>query len=197
MKLKLLTIFASALLAVSVASNANQAATESAAEATAQQAPAPAYNFFDPSYWTTAFANGGQQTAVSGEVTFNAAHPAAWMQWADPQTHTKMHMTFANPATYMQFMNPNFYMQFMKPENMQAWMNPAAYQVMMNPQTMSYWMNPASYMHAVDPAMYQQAMNPASYMAYMNPAAYQQAFASASCEGKDGAQAQGWFPLGC
>ena len=197
MKQKLMIVFASALLAVSVASHANQANTEAAATAAPQQAPAPAYNFFDPSYWSAAFAAGSQQPSISGEITYNAAQPSAWMQWVDPQTHKGMHMTFANPASYMQFMRPDFYMEFMKPENMQAWMNPASFQVMMNPQTMSYWMNPANYMHAVDATMYQQTMNPANYMAYMNPAAYQQLFESANCESENGTQAPAWFGFGC
>jgi len=197
MKQKLMLVFASALLAVSVVSNANQANNAAAAAPATQQAPAAAYNFFDPAYWAGTFAASGQQPAVATEITFNAAQPAAWMQWIDPQTHRQVHTTFANPASYMQFMRPDFYMQFMKPENMQAWMNPASFQVMMNPQTMSYWMNPATYMHAVDPAMYQQAMNPASYMAYMNPAVYQQVFQASTCEGENATQAPTWFGLGC
>ena len=197
MKQKLMLIFASALLAVSVVTNANQANTETDAAAAAPQAPAAANNFFDPAYWTGAFAASGQPPAISSEITFNAAQPSAWMQWVDPQTHGKMHMTFANPASYMQFMRPDFYMQFMKPENMQAWMNPASYQVMMNPQTMNYWMNPATYMHAVQPALYQQTMNPANYMAYMNPAVYQQLFTASTCDSENPDQAPTWFGLGC
>ena len=195
MKQKLMLVFASALLAVSMATSANQANTETAAEAVPQQAPAN--NFFDPGYWTGAFSANVQQPAISSEITFNAAQPSAWMQWVDPRTHAGMHATFVNPASYMQFMRPDFYMEFMKPENMAAWMNPAAYQVMMNPQTMSYWMNPANYMHAVDPAMYQQTMNPANYMAYMNPAAYQQLFESVTCDSENGNQASTWFGIGC
>ncbi|HEY5738932.1 MAG TPA: hypothetical protein VIW27_04365 [Gammaproteobacteria bacterium] len=197
MKQKLMLVFASALLAVSMATSANQANTETAAEAVPQQAPAAANNFFDPGYWTGAFSANVQQPAISSEITFNAAQPSAWMQWVDPRTHAGMHATFVNPASYMQFMRPDFYMEFMKPENMAAWMNPAAYQVMMNPQTMSYWMNPATYMHAVDPAMYQQTMNPANYMAYMNPAAYQQLFESVTCDSENGNQASTWFGIGC
>jgi hypothetical protein len=197
MKQKLKLVFASALLAVSVATSANQANTETAAAAAPQQAPAATYNFFDPASWGGFFPAGTQQPATAGNIAFNAAHPAGWMQWIDPQSHTKMHMTFTNPVSYMQFMRPDFYMEFMKPENMTAWMNPASYQVMMNPQTMSYWMNPATYMHAMEPAMYQQAMNPANYMAYMNPAAYQQLFATKTCEDANGNQVPSWFGIGC
>jgi len=197
MKQKLMLTFASALLAVSVASNANQSDSETVAAPAQQQAPAAGYNFFDPAAWSGFFPAGAQQPTISSEITFNAAEPRAWMQWVDPQTHNKMHMTFANPATYMQFMRPDFYMQFTKPETMQAWMNPAAFQQVMNPQTMSYWMNPASYMHAADPAMYQQAMNPANYMAYMSPASYQHLFDAATCDSKNGQKAPAWFPFAC
>lgn len=195
MKLKLIAFFASALLSLSLATSASQADGETAAEPA--QAPAAGFNFFDPAYWSGAFAAQAQQPAISGEMTFNAAQPTAWMRWTDPKAHQQMHMTFANPATYMQFMRPDFYMEFTKPENMAAWMNPASYQAMMNPQTMNYWMQPASYMHAVDPAMYQQAMNPANYRVYMDPNTYSSLMQANSCDSENGEQSPTFFGFGC
>ena len=196
MKQKLIAIVASAMLSASLVAGANQADTENQAAA---QAPAPAasFNFFDPAYWSSAFAAPAQQPAISGELTFNAATPAGWMQWIAPQTHQQMHTTFVNPASYVQFMRPDFYMEFMKPENMMAWMNPASYQAMMDPQTMNYWMNPATYTHAMNPAMYQQTMNPANYAVYMNPATYASLMQPMVCEGANGQQSQTWFWMGC
>ena len=169
--LKLKSLLAAALLLTGVAVQANQAEGEAQATTQAQGMTMPA-NPFDPMAWMGMAGYPAQDTATPAGITFNAAHPSAWMKWVDPKSHIQTHMQFTNPANYMQFMQPAFYMEFMKPQNMMAWFDPASYQVMMDPQTMTYWMNPNSYMHAMDPAMYQQAMNPANYMAFMNPAAY-------------------------
>ena len=166
-KTKLMAIASAALLTLSATSFAYEAAQQPESQA---QAPAGIPNFFDPNQWFGAF--GTVPAATSTELTFNAAHPSAWMKWMDPKTHAAMHMQFVNPATYAQFMQPQFFMEFMKPENMAAWMDFNQYAVMMNPQTMAYWMNPATYQHAFDPKMYAATMNPASYMAFMNPATY-------------------------
>jgi len=110
MKIKLLALAASALLAVSIASNANQANSQS--ETTSASVPATSTNsanMFDPNYWMAAFtAAPTQQPTISGEVPFNAAHPAAWMHWIDPKTHQSIHMSFMNPANYTQFMQLGF-----------------------------------------------------------------------------------------
>jgi hypothetical protein len=136
--------------------------------------------------------------AISTGLTFNAAHPSAWMNWVDPETHLPTHMTFMNPASYTQFMKPQFYMEFMKSENLAAWMNPASYQIMMDPQTMSYWMNPGSYMHMTNPAMYQATMNPANYMIYLNPSTYLAAFTgSQTCDPENPNKTSGLFGSSC
>jgi hypothetical protein len=191
---KILALTTAALTTLSLATNANQAVES---EATAQAAaPVTQVNMFDPNYWMSAVAN-PKLPAISTELTFNAAHPGAWMQWVDPKTHLPTHMTFMNPASYAQFMQPQFYMEFMKPENMMAWMNPASYQVMMNPQTMNYWLNPASYMHMTDPAMYQETMNPANYMPYLNPATYLGWMGAQTCDPENPNQTPGWFGSSC
>jgi hypothetical protein len=195
MSQKLIVIFAAALLSASLATHANPADTEETAVPVS--APAAAFNFFDPAYWSGAFAAQAQQPPISSEVTFNAARPSAWMQWADPSTHQQLHAAFANPATYTQFMRPDFYMEFTRPENLAAWMNPASYQVVMNPQTMYYWMQPASYLHAVDPAMYQQAMNPANYMVYLDPNTYSSLLQATSCDSENTEQTPTFFGFGC
>ena len=167
-KQKLLLWAGAVLLAFGTTSMANE--TSQPAPQAQTQAEVAMPNFFDPNYWF------GGATATpataSTELTFNAAHPGAWMKWVDPKSHTTMHMQFANPANYAQFMQPQFFMEFMKPENMAAWMDFSQYAVLMNPQTWTYWMNPAAYQHVFDPKMYVAATNPASYMAYMNPATY-------------------------
>lgn len=193
-KNKLLVLGAAVLLSVSLASHANQAVdAETSARPTT---PAANVNMFDPNYWMAAF-TAPDQPAISTELTFNAAHPGAWMQWIDPKTHIPTHMTFMNPKSYAQFMQPQFYMEFMKPENMMAWMNPASYQVMMDPQTMTYWMNPGSYMHMMDPAMYQETMNPANYMSYMNPATYAAWVGTQTCDPENPNKTPSWFGSSC
>ena len=168
LKQTLLTLISVALLIASTISFA--AETESAETNAHSHAQTTLPNFFDPSAWFSGF--GATPAQAPTKVTFNAAHPSSWMQFVDPKTHNKMHMKFANPATYAQFMQPQFWMEFMKPQNMMAWMDMSQYAVMMNPQTMAYWMNPTSYQHAFDPNMYAATMNPANYMVYMNPAMY-------------------------
>ncbi len=165
----LIAIAAAAVLTLSTASLANETAQQPESQTQYQSAPGVP-NFFDPNLWFGGFA--AAPAAASTELTFNAAHPSAWMKFIDPKTHAATHMQFANPATYAQFMQPQFFMEFMKPENMAAWMDFNQYAVMMDPQTMAWWMNPAAYQHAFDPNMYTAAMNPASYMAFMNPATY-------------------------
>lgn len=200
MKSKLLALAASALLTISVVSNANQ--VESQPEAAVEAAtPVPAAanstNLFDPNYWMAAFNAPAAQPSISGEMSFNAAHPTGWTQWIDPKTHIPTHMTYMNPASYTQFMKPQFYMEFIKPENMMAWMNPASYQVLMDPQTMNYWMNPNSYTHFIDPAMYQETMNPANYMVYLNPNTYAEIFAAQTCDQQTPGSPSAWFGFGC
>jgi len=200
MKIKLLALAASALLTISIASNANQvdAQPEATAEtATRPAAPANSTNLFDPNYWMAAFHAPVAQPSISGEMSFNAAHPSGWMQWVDPKTHIPTHMTFMNPASYTLFMKPQFYMEFTKPDNMMAWMNPASYQVMMDPQTMNYWMNPNSYMHLLDPAMYQETMNPANYMVYLNPATYAGLMGATTCDQNNPNKTLTWFGYTC
>ncbi len=193
MKIRLIALAASALLTLSVASNANQAETQP--ETVAESAGS--VNLFDPNYWLAAMASPAQPPTISKELSFNAAHPVGWMQWIDPKSHQKMHMTFVNPASYTQFMRPQFYMEFTKPENMMAWINPASYQVMMDPQTMNYWMNPASYTHMIDPATYTETMNPANYMVYLNPATYAGLMGSTTCDQNDPNKTLTWFGYTC
>ncbi|UCH38833.1 MAG: hypothetical protein JSU67_11755 [Gammaproteobacteria bacterium] len=194
LKTRLLAFMTAALLSLGAASQANQAEVQPEAE-TNNQAQAAVPNFFDPNYWINSFT--GTPAPVSTELTFNAAHPASWMKWVDPKTHTSMHMHFMNPASYAQFMQPQFYMEFMKPENMAAWMDFNQYAVMMDPQTMSYWMNPGSYMHMADPNMYTAAMNPANYMVYMNPATYAGWTGAQTCDPNNPNSTQTWFGYTC
>lgn len=161
-KNRLLLIVAPALMLISSLAGANESTS---ATETVQPTNAIPANIFDPMQWFSAFG----QPANTQQGIFNAAHPAAWMQFVDPQTHMQMHRQFANPAFYAQFMQPAFYYQFMNPENWFAWMNPAAYQKLMDPAVMNHWMNPASYMHVMDPSMYSQMMNPAAYTALIEP----------------------------
>ena len=191
-KTRLITFLAAVLLSLGVASQANQAETQPEAQA---EAPAAVPNFFDPNYWINSFT--GTPAPVATELTFNAAHPSAWMKWVDPKSHAKMHMDFMNPATYAQFVQPQFYMEFMKPENMAAWMDFNQYAVMWDPQTMAWWMNPGSYMHAVDPGMYTAAMNPANYMVYMNPATYAGWAGAQTCDQNNPNATQTWFGWAC
>ena len=191
---KLLALGAAALLTLSVATQANQAEIQPDANA-AGAAPAVTPNFFDPNYWLNSFT--GTPAPMPTALTFNAAHPADWMKWVDPKSHTKMHMAFMNPATYAQFVQPQFYMEFMKPQNMAAWMDFNQYQVMMDPQTMYYWMNPGSYMHMIDPNMYTAAMNPANYMVYMNPATYAGWTGAQTCDPNNPNSTQAWFGYTC
>ena len=191
---KLLALTATALLALSLTTNANQA-VEAAVTTKTDKQPAN-INMFDPNYWMSAMANPALP-AISTELKFNAAHPGAWMQWIDPKTHVQTHMAFMNPATYAQFVQPQFYMEFTKPENMAAWMDFNQYQVVMDPQTMYYWMNPGSYMHMIDPNMYTAAMNPANYMIYMNPATYAGWAGAQTCDPKNPNRTQAWFGYTC
>lgn len=198
MKTRLLAIAASALLTISIASNANQAEIQPEAAAAPQTAVnLSSGNPFDPNYWMAALGAPAEQPTISGEMTFNAAHPAGWTKWIDPKTHQSMHMQFLNPASYTQFMQLGFYMEFTKPENMMAWMNPASYQVMMDPQTMTHWMNPASYMHVTNPAMYKETMNPANYMVYLNPATYAGMLGSTTCDQNNPNKTPTWFGYTC
>ena len=192
MSKKLIAIFASLMLSLSISVQANQPEAPQA-----EPAPIGTFNPFDPNAWMGGFVPGTGATTT--ELKFNAAHPADWMKWVDPKTHTHMHMTFANPATYAQFVQPQFYFEFMKPENMMAWMDFNQYAVMMDPQTMTYWMNPASYMHAMDPAMYTETMNPANYMIYMNPNTYLAGWTGGqTCDPKKNPNAkQSWFGYHC
>lgn len=189
---RLITLLAAALLSLGAASQANQGETRPEAQA---GAPAAVPNFFDPNYWINSFT--GTPAPGTTELSFNAAHPSAWMKWVDPKSHVKMHMDFMNPATYTQFVQPQFYMEFMKPENMAAWMDFNQYAVMWNPQTMAWWMNPGSYMHAADPGMYTAAMNPANYMVYMNPATYAGWGGAQTCDPNNPNATQTWFGSNC
>jgi len=191
---KLLALMATALLTLSLATNANQAVE--AVVTTKADAPSANVNMFDPNYWMSAMANPALP-AISTELKFNAAHPGAWMQWVDPKTHLPTHMAFMNPSSYAQFMQPQFYMEFIKTENMMAWMNPASYQVMMDPQTMAYWMNPGSYMHVMDPSMYQETLNPANYMTYLNPATYTGWMGGQTCDPENPNKTPTWFGYTC
>lgn len=161
-KNKLLVFVASALTVFFTFASANETVTN---DEQAQPAYTGQFNVFDPAAWFGAF----NQPAATVENGFNAAHPAAWMQFIDPETHMQTHRQFANPAFYSQFMQPGFYVQFMNPQNWMAWMNPASYQKMWDPAVMNHWMNPASYMHVMDPSMYTEMMNPAAYAALAQP----------------------------
>ena len=195
-KSRLLVILATALFSFAAATQANQAGTQPEAQAETQAtAPEAIPKFFDPNYWINSFT--GTPVPATTELTFNAAHPGAWMKWADPKSHNQMHMAFMNPATYVQFMQPQFYMEFMKPENMAAWMDFNQYAVMWDPQTMAHWMNPGSYMHVMDPNMYMAAMNPANYMVYMNPATYAGWTGSQTCDPTNPNATATWFGYTC
>jgi len=187
---KLAGVAAAILLSIGAAEAANETAHTAATNTSSFVNP------FDPNTWMTSFAN-LELPPISDEVTFNAAHPGAWMSLIDPASHLQMHRMFANPASYTQFMEPQFYMEFTKPENVMAWMNPSSYQVMMQQQTMNYWMNPGSYSHMVDPAMYQQTMNPANYMVYMNPKTYIALLTAQTCDTSSQGASRGWFGYGC
>ena len=193
-KNKLLALGGAVLMSASLALNANQAVEADASAA--PTTPAANVNMLDPNYWMAAFTAPDQPVVPTG-LTFNAAHPGAWMRWVDPKTHLPTHMTFMNPASYAQFMQPQFYMEFTKPENMMAWMNPASYQVMMDPQTMTYWMNPGSYMHVMDPVMYQETMNPANYMTYLNPGTYAGWMGTQTCDPENPNKTPSWFGSNC
>lgn len=204
---KLWVLTTAALLSISLVSNANQAVEDEVV--VEPVTPARSVNRFNPSYGIASLAASTSPLAaaptvpatppvISTGLTFNAAHPSAWMSWIDPKTHLPTHMTFMNPASYAQFMQPQFYMEFMKPENLAAWMNPASYQAMMDPETLSYWMNPGSYMHMTNPAMYQATMNPANYMIYLNPNTYLAAFTgSQTCDPENPNNIPGWFGRSC
>lgn len=122
----------------------------------------------DPSKWW----DGAGHVEAGATVPFNPMDPRSWAMFADPSTHTKMHMAFTNPAQYAQFMNPQFFMQMMNPAVWQAWMNPASYATFIDPKTWAYWMQPGAYMHGMNPQGYMQFMNPAAYQVYFNPATY-------------------------
>jgi hypothetical protein len=194
-KNKMLAVAVSALLTLSLASNANQPDTVPAVAPETITA-VKNINMIDPNYWMNAF-TAPDQPPISNEITFNAANPGAWMQWVNPGTHMATHKPFMNPASYTQFMRSRFYMEFMKPENMMAWMNPASYQVLTDPQTMNYWMNPGSYTHVADPAMYQETMNPSNYMVYLNPATYAGLMGAQTCDPQNPNKTPGWFGFGC
>ena len=161
-KNKLLIFIAPLFVFFSTMVNATETITDKTG---AQSANAVPFNMFDANAWFGTFA----QPSAGTENIFNAAHPAAWIQFIDPEKHQQIHMNFTNPAYYTQFMQPEFYMQFMNPQNWMAWMNPASYQKMFDPAVMTHWMNPASYMHVMDPSMYSQMMNPAAYTALLQP----------------------------
>ena len=191
---RLLALGVAALISLSAATQANQAESQPEANAVTE-APTVVPNFFDPNYWLNSFT--GTPAPMPTALTFNAAHPADWMKWIDPKSHTKMHMAFMNPAMYAQFMQPQFYMEFAKPENMAAWMDFNQYQPMMDPQTTYHWMNPGSYMHMIDPNMYTAAMNPANYMVYMNPATYAGWTGAQTCDPNNPNKTQTWYGYTC
>ena len=175
-------------LAASLALGANSAiaaedTTAAGNAAKAETAMAKYSNPFDMSTWFSgdAFKDAGGHVKPGHTEKANVADPDFWMKWADPKSHTKMHMAFSNPATYGQMMNPSFYMAMMNPATWMKWMNPASYATVMNPATYAYWMQPGAYMHAMNPANYMQAMDPKAYTKmmsdakveqWMNPAAY-------------------------
>lgn len=208
---KLGVITTAALLSISLISNANQAvegevATEPTATVSSVNSLNPRYRTSSPAAPTTAPTAASTVAptvpatppTISNGLTFNAAHPSAWMNWVDPKNHLPTHMTFMNPASYTQFLQPQFYMEFMNPENLAAWMNPASYQAMMDPKTISHWMNPGSYMHMMNPAMYQAAMNPANYMVYLNPNTYLAGLTGPqTCDPDNPNKTPGWFGGGC
>ena len=140
-----------------------------ASDETAQQPAAPVAKMPNPFDATTWFDAAGKVPAGHVE-DFNAADPESWMKFVDPKTHTKMHMTFTNPAGYASFMNPATYMQMMNPNVWMKWMNPESYKVMMAPETMTYWMQPGAYMHVAEPTHYMQMMNPDAYTKLMEGA---------------------------
>ncbi len=193
---RLLLLLATALLALSAVSQANQAEVQPQADATAETPPlAVTPDFFNPNSGLDNFT--GAQAPIGAGLKFNAAHPAGWIKWVDPKSHMSMHKSFMNPATYAQFMQPRFYLEFMKPENMAAWMDFNQYQVMMAPQTMNHWMNPGSYIHVMNPDMYAAALNPANYMVYLNPATYADWTGSQTCDQNDPNRTPGWFGYSC
>lgn len=123
---------------------------------------------FDPSTWGD---HAGHITPGQ-TIAINPADPSFWEQIVNPETHSKMHMAFTNPAQYQQMMTPGFYVQMMNPAVWIKWMQPQSYQTMMNPQTWTYWMQPGAYVHGANPAAYAQMVNPAAYFSMMNNMMY-------------------------
>ena len=96
-------------------------------------------------------------------VGFNPADPKSWLNFVDPKMHTKMHMSFTNPAQYGQFFRPKFHVDMMKPSVWMAWMNPKTYAVLVDPSTYTYWMQPGAYKHVLDLTHYSQIINMDAY----------------------------------
>lgn len=143
------------------------------AAAPAAEAPAAFANPFDISTWFDG--TDGMDVAELGQPeAVNPAAPAFWMSFINPETHTKRHMQFTNPAQYAQFLSPGFYMQFANPQNWLAWVNPNSYAVLADTDTYTYWMQPGAYAHVLKADGYMQVANLDNYEAFTNPATYLQ-----------------------
>lgn len=149
--------------------------TESAVDAAGNAATEFVARIFDTSKWYDGM--GDMDHAHMGTPEhINMAHPSFWLSFMDPETHTKRHMQFTNPAMYAQFMEPSTYMEFVKPANWLAWFDVKSYELLTEGETYTYWMQPGAYTHVIRPEGYMQVFNLDNYKAFIEPATYVQFF---------------------
>ena len=152
--------------------------TEATSETPAPEAKAdrPLFvNPLDPSQWYDG-TDGMDHADMGKPEAINMAHPEFYLSFMDPDTHTKRHMQFLNPAMYAEFMDPGTYMQFANPENWMAWLYPSNYEMLIEAETYTYWMQPGAYTHALMPHGYLQMFDLKNYADYVDPATYLEMF---------------------
>ena len=170
--LKITAIAGAAVLALGAATAQESTTTTAPAYTADASNDRPLFaNPFDASTWWDGA--GEMNHAEMGKPEqFNMAHPSFWLSFMDPETHTKRHMQFTNPATYAQFMDPAVYMEFAKPTNWLAWFDLKNYESLVEVETYTYWMQPGAYTHAIKPDGYMQSLDLANYEAYITPGTY-------------------------
>lgn len=117
-------------------------------------------NPFDSSTWW----DGSEGSHEEMErVAINPMNPEFWIGFIRPDTHTRMHVTFTDPATLSQFFDLDTYKAMVDPDTLAKWIELETYAPLADPQTYAYWTQPGAYMHVVEATHYAQMIDPSAY----------------------------------
>ncbi|MCP3972655.1 MAG: hypothetical protein GY717_20500 [Rhodobacteraceae bacterium] len=127
-------------------------------------------NPLDPATWWEASGE-AMDHANMEPILINPIDPEFWVAFIDPQRHSRLHMTLANPATMGQFLDPETYTAMMDMGIWMKWMDLDSFAPLYKLETYSYWMQPGAYLHAMDPATYASWVDIDAYTSLLSAAA--------------------------